>query len=60
MSKPLDMTERQVRAIIRAAKKEGYAPVVQIGNARMTLIPEDHAIHPQDDRTIDLGKDIRL
>jgi hypothetical protein len=60
MTRPLDLTRRQVQALCEGAKKAGYAPVVQIGNAFVRLVPEEHAIPPQAGRTIDHDEDIRL
>ncbi len=53
MTKPLALTRRQVTALCEGAKQAGYAPVVQIGNVFVRLIPEQHAIPPQDGRRID-------
>ena len=53
MSRALALTQRQVRALCEGAKKAGYAPVVQIGNVLVRLIPEDHAIPPQPNEELD-------
>jgi len=60
MSRSLDLTQRQIRAICTGAKKAGYAPVIQVGKILIRLIPEDHALELSDDPDIDAGKDIRL
>lgn len=60
MSKPLALTQRQVRALCEGAKKAGYAPIVQVGNMLVRLVPEDHAIPAQADRPIEDEEDIRL
>jgi hypothetical protein len=52
MTRPLDLTQRQVRAICEGAKKAGYAPIVQVGNILVRLVPEEHAILPQDNKPI--------
>lgn len=52
MTKPLDLTKRQVKALCEGAKGTGYAPVVQIGNAFVRLVPEEHAVPPQPERPI--------
>lgn len=44
--RPLDLTQRQVRALCEGAKKAGYAPVVQIGKTWVRLVPEGLAIPP--------------
>ena len=44
MSRGLDLTQRQVRALCEGAKKAGYAPVVRIGKSLVWLVPEDRAI----------------
>lgn len=53
MTKPLALKENQVRTIIRAARKEGYAAVLQVGNLSVKLVPEEHVIADNDRRTID-------
>lgn len=60
MTRALDLPENQVRAIIRAAQKEGYAPILQIRNVLVRLVPEEHAIRALDERPIDEDEDIRL
>lgn len=40
MNRPLAITERQVRAIIRAARKEGATAEVKLGSAVVRLIPD--------------------
>ncbi|MHA6684437.1 hypothetical protein [Mesorhizobium sp. A556] len=60
MSRALPLTQRQVRALCEGAKKAGYAPIVQIGNVLIRLVPEEHVIPAQDGSTIDLGEDIEL
>lgn len=44
MNRPLALTQRQIRAICEGAKKAGYAPILEIGNAVIRLIPEDRAV----------------
>ncbi len=53
MSKALALTQRQVKALCEGARQAGYAPVVQIGNVLVRLIPEEHAIPPQPEGSID-------
>lgn len=53
MTRALDLTQRQVRALCEGAKKAGYAPIVQIGNTLVRLVPEEHAIPEQPDSRID-------
>lgn len=60
MSRQLPLTQRQVRALCAGAKKEGYAPIVQIGNVLVRLVPEDRAIPPQDKNDVDDGRVIPL
>lgn len=57
MTRPLALRESQVRAIIRAARKEGVRVEVKIGEATITVIPEDH--NPSD-RRMDKREEIRL
>ena len=56
----LDLTQRQVRALCEGAKKAGYAPIVQIGNVLVRLVPEEHAIPEGPTKPIDQRKDYRL
>lgn len=51
MSRPLDITQRQVRALCEGAKKAGCVAVVQIGKSTVTLIPAEHAIHELEKRS---------
>jgi hypothetical protein len=44
--RPLLITQRQVKAICAGARKAGFAPVIEIGNIRIRLLPED-AMPPQ-------------
>lgn len=53
MTRALPLTQRQVRALCEGAKKAGYAPIIQIGNVLVRLVPEERATLPQDDGTID-------
>jgi len=49
-----------VKALCEGAKQAGYAPVVQIGNVLVRLIPEELAIPAQPDERVDEGEDFRL
>lgn len=53
MTRKLDISARQVAAICRGAAKAGYAPIVQIGNTLVRLIPADTAIPPQENAAVD-------
>ncbi|MER9176690.1 hypothetical protein NKH72_24315 [Mesorhizobium sp. M0955] len=53
MTRQLDLTQRQVRAICEGAKRAGYAPIIQVGNMLVRLVPEDHAILPQEKPAVD-------
>ena len=55
MSKPLAIPENQVRAIIRAARKEGARVEVVIGSTIVRLVPDE-----DDERPMDKRKDFRL
>jgi len=57
MTRALAIRENQVRAIIRAAKREGARIEVKIGDAVVTVFPDDR---PQAERPIDDGEDFRL
>jgi len=56
----LDLTQRQVRALCEGARKAGYAPIVQIGNVLVRLVPEEHAIPDSPKSDIDRYKDVAL
>lgn len=53
MTRPLALTQRQIKALCEGAKQAGYAPIVQIGNVFVRLVPEEHAIPPQDQQAVD-------
>jgi hypothetical protein len=53
VSRPLALTERQARALYRAAEKEGGVAEVKIGDAVVRLIPATLA---QDNQQVD-GKE---
>jgi Spy/CpxP family protein refolding chaperone len=57
MTRRLDMHEAQVRAIMRAAKREGVRVEVKIGAAVVTVLPEDPS---DDDKAVAQRKEIRL
>lgn len=60
MTRTLDITQRQVEALCKGAAKAGYVPVVKIGKAFVSLVPEGHEAIPHDPDGVDRGKDIRL
>lgn len=60
MTRHLDLTQRQVRAICEGAKRAGYAPIIQVGNILVRLVPEIHAIPAQPERLIDEEEDNRF
>ncbi|MFC6487303.1 hypothetical protein [Nitratireductor sp. GCM10026969] len=57
MTKALALRENQVRAILRAARKEGMRVEVKIGEVVVTAIPADHA---QGKEQIDEEEEIEL
>lgn len=60
MTRALALTQQQVRALCEGAKKAGYAPIVQVGNLLVRLVPEEHAIPPQPERPMDEDEEIEL
>lgn len=60
MTRHLDLTQRQVRAICEGAKRAGYAPIIQVGKMFVRLVPEDRVINPQEQGPIDKDEDFRL
>jgi hypothetical protein len=53
VTRALPLTQRQVRALCEGAKKAGYAPIVQIGNVLVRLVPEKHAVPQQEVKPVD-------
>ncbi|NMG39865.1 hypothetical protein GRZ55_11485 [Chelativorans sp. ZYF759] len=43
MTRKLDITARQVTALCKGAQKAGYAPVIQLGDVFVRLVPEERA-----------------
>lgn len=60
MSRALALTQQQVRALCEGARKAGYAPIVQIGDVLVRLVPEEHAIPDLPAQRVDEDEDIRL
>jgi hypothetical protein len=60
MNRPLEITQRQVRALCEGAKKAGYFPVLRIGKVVVELLPEDRIVRPQDDEPIDEVAEIKF
>lgn len=42
-ARPLELTQRQVRALCEGAKKAGFVPVVQFGKTLVRLVPAEKA-----------------
>lgn len=59
MARALALTQRQVKALCEGAKKAGFAPIVQIGDVLVRLVPEDKAV-PDAPRRVDEDEDFRL
>lgn len=53
MSRALDLRESQIRAIIRAARKEGVMLEVKVGQATVTVIP---TVNQQETPNVDARK----
>jgi len=53
MNRPLAITQRQVRAICEGARRAGYAPILEIGNVVIRLVPEDRVIQPPPEEPVD-------
>lgn len=59
--RPLLITQRQVKAICAGARKAGFAPVIEIGNIRIRLLPEDAAAPPEpEEEKPEKDEDFRL
>ncbi|TPJ70502.1 MULTISPECIES: hypothetical protein [unclassified Mesorhizobium] len=52
-NRALALKQKQVTALCKGAAAAGYAPIVQIGKVWVRLVPEKHAIPPQDGGRID-------
>lgn len=60
MTRPLILTEKQARTLIRAADKERAVVEVKVGDVVFRLIPADLADLPQDERPIARKREIDL
>lgn len=58
--RPLDLTQRQVRALAQGAKKAGCVAVIEIGNTVIRLVPEDREIPKVEPAEVDDDDDFRL
>ena len=58
--RPLLITQRQVRAICSGARKAGYAPVIEIGNIVIRLLPKELALPPPPKELVDEEEEIDL
>jgi len=57
VSRALDLTQRQVKALCEGAKKGGCIARVHLGKSVIELIPEDHAVLAQEEKAVDLSED---
>lgn len=57
MNRPLEITQRQLKAICEGARKAGYAPILEIGKVVIRLVPEALAIPPQPKNDVDDNKE---
>lgn len=61
VSRKLDLTQRQVRALCEGAKKAGYAPVIQAGNMLVHLVPQEQALNlPEPGKKAKVDDDFKL
>lgn len=58
-ARKLALNQRQVRALCEGAKKAGFAPIVQIGDVLIRLVPQDQALADPTGR-VDEEEDFRL
>jgi hypothetical protein len=56
--RPLDLTQRQIRAIAEGARKAGCVAEIRIGNVVVRLIPEDRAIPDEGKPEVDHYKGV--
>jgi hypothetical protein len=59
MNRPLDLTQRQVRALCEGAKKAGCVPEIVIGKTLVRLVPLDK-LSAVRDKQPKQGEDFRL
>lgn len=55
--RPLDLTQRQVRALAEGARKAGCVAEVQIGKTVVRLVPDDRAIPTKAPSDVDRYED---
>lgn len=60
MTRALDLTQRQVRAICEGARKAGQKPVFRVGNVVVEFVPDNHDVHTQHRDAIDEERVIDL
>lgn len=60
MTRALDLSQRQVVAICEGVRKAGFVAEIVVGKTVVRLVPDNHAVRPQDQRKVDDGGDIRL
>jgi len=53
VTRALPLKQKQITALCKGAAAAGYAPIVQIGNVWVRLVPEEHAIPPQEKQPVD-------
>lgn len=58
--RPLDFTQRQLVAIMQAARKASFTPYIQVGNKFLKLVPNEHAIQEPPTKPVDAKRVIPL
>jgi Tfp pilus assembly protein PilW len=60
MSRALDLSQRQIRAICEGARKAGFVPEIVVGKTVVRLIPDIPTDSPRGAGRLDEEEDIRL
>ena len=55
--RPLDLTQRQVRAICEGARKAGFTPEIIVGKTVVRLVPDNRDVRPQVQSAVDAEPD---
>lgn len=60
MTRALDLSQRQIRAICEGARKSGFVPEIVVGKTVVRLIPDIPTDNPRGAGRLDEEEDIRL
>lgn len=60
MSRALQLTQKQITALCKGAERAGFVPIVQIGEVFVRLVPEEHAVPADPEKTVAKKPEIDL